>query len=74
MDIYTDTFTKEALEGIIAFYKTPAGQKLIKKLPELMQKSMQLFQKLVISITPKIEKANKEMEKTLKELKRKSQE
>ncbi len=73
IDIYVDVFTKEELEGIIAFYKTPVGQKLIKKQPELMQKSMQIAQKQLTTIMPKVQKAIKDMQETLKDSAGKSQ-
>lgn len=40
--IYTDLFTEEELDGIITFYKSPAGQAMLKKMPVLMQRGMQL--------------------------------
>jgi len=43
--IYQDSFTQEELDGMIAFYKTPAGQAVIKKMPVVMQASMQELQK-----------------------------
>ncbi len=74
IDLYADVFTKEELEGIIAFYKTPVGQKFIKKQPELMQKSMEISQKQMTTIMPKIQKAIEDTKETLKESKGKSQE
>ena len=74
IDIYADTFTKEELEGIIAFYKTPVGQKFIKKQPQLMQKSIEISQKQMATIMPKIQKAIEDMKETLKKSKGKSQE
>ena len=38
IDIYTEEFTEKELRDIIAFYKTPTGQKTITKMPVLMQK------------------------------------
>ena len=40
--IYAEAFTEEELNEISAFYKTPAGKKVIEKMPELMTKGMQL--------------------------------
>ena len=73
IDVYVDVFTKEELEGIIEFYKTPFGQKLIKKQPELMHKSMEIAQKQLTSIMPKLQKAIQDMKETLKESAGKSQ-
>lgn len=38
--IYAKHFTLEEIESLIAFNKTPLGQKLIKKMPLIMQESM----------------------------------
>jgi len=42
--IYDETFTKQELTDIIAFYKTPSGQTLLKKTPDLMAKASQVGQ------------------------------
>jgi len=38
--IYRDSFTQEEIDGILALYKTPAGQAMVKKMPIVMQRSM----------------------------------
>ena len=38
--IYADTFTVAELDQLIAFYKSPLGQKMVEKSPELMDRSM----------------------------------
>lgn len=38
--ILSEYYTLEELEAIISFYKSPAGQKLVKYNPEIMQKAM----------------------------------
>ena len=63
IDIYADTFAKEELEGMIAFYRTPVGQKFIRKQPELMQKTMGITQKRMATIMPKLQKAMEDMKK-----------
>ena len=55
IDIYAETFTEEELKGIIEFYKSPIGQKFIKKTPELMEKGMEIVQKQMNEIMPKID-------------------
>lgn len=40
MRIYGESFTQEELVGVLDFYKTPAGQALINKMPLVMQKTM----------------------------------
>jgi hypothetical protein len=41
-DMYMKTFTEKELEEINAFYITPAGQKVITELPQLVQQRNQL--------------------------------
>lgn len=59
--LYADTFTDEELEAIIAFYKSPAGQALVKKQPELMKRSMELSQKTMLQVMPRIQAMAREM-------------
>lgn len=40
MRIYGESFTQEELVGVLDFYKTPAGQAMIDKMPLVMQKTM----------------------------------
>jgi hypothetical protein len=63
-DIYAEVFTTEELEGLIAFYESPIGQKFIAKQPELAAASMRHMQGLMQEMMPKIqEKVKEEMEK-----------
>ena len=50
--MYADTFTDEELKGIMDFYKSPAGQKMLDKQPELMRRSMELNQKRMMDLMP----------------------
>ena len=59
--LYVETFTEDEMEGVIAFYKSPAGQAFIKKQPELMRRSMELSQKMMMRIMPKIQAMAKEL-------------
>lgn len=42
--IYSKYYTNEEIEGMIAFYQTPLGQKTIKVMPQLMTESIQIGQ------------------------------
>jgi len=53
--LYAKTFTTDEMKGVIAFYKTPAGKAFLDKQPELMKQSMEIGQKAVLKITPKIQ-------------------
>ncbi len=48
--IYTETFTEQELQGLVDFYKSPAGQAFIDKMPVVMNKSMQLAQQKMAPI------------------------
>ncbi len=40
--MYAEIFSAKELKDIAAFYKTPAGQKALEKIPEIMQRAMQI--------------------------------
>lgn len=44
LQVYRETFTQEEIDGLVAFYKSPAGLAFIEKMPLVMQKSMTLIQ------------------------------
>ncbi len=44
-EIYVETFTEPEIQEIIAFYKTPVGQKTLKTMPLVMTKSSEFAQK-----------------------------
>ncbi len=52
--IYSSVFSEEELQGIIAFYQSDAGQKMVKRQPELMQASMAVMQEQSMLLMPKI--------------------
>jgi hypothetical protein len=44
MQVYTETFTQEEIDSIIAFYESPAGRAFIAKMPTVLQKSTSFIQ------------------------------
>jgi hypothetical protein len=52
--LYTDTFTEEEIDGIATFYKSPTGQALLKKTPQLMSSMMQFMQGRIADLQPKM--------------------
>lgn len=58
-DIYRQTFTGEDMDAMIGFYSGPAGQKLLDKMPQLMQNTMTGVQKLLV---PMLEDMQREIE------------
>jgi hypothetical protein len=64
IDLYAQTFTDEELDGIIAFYKSPAGASMLAKTPELTQKALAISQKRVMAVLPEIQKMVQDFAKT----------
>jgi hypothetical protein len=54
--LYADAFTDEELDGLIAFYKSPAGQAFVTKTPQVMQQSMGIVQKLMAEAQPRLKR------------------
>lgn len=61
-DIYRQTFTAEDIDALIGFYGSPAGQKLLDKMPQLMQNTMAGVQKLLV---PMLEEMQRDIEAEL---------
>jgi hypothetical protein len=55
IQIYREVFTQKELEDQLAFYRSPAGQALIEKMPQVMQKSMALAQRQLGVLMPKLQ-------------------
>lgn len=47
IQIYTESFTQDEIDGLIAFYKSPAGVAFVNKMPLVAQKSVSLLQSLM---------------------------
>lgn len=58
--LYKESFSDEDVAGMLEFYKTPAGQAVIYKMPILMQKTMLEVQKMTSGMQPKIQKIQKQ--------------
>lgn len=52
--LYATTYTEEELDGIIGFYKSPVGQKMLEKTPELMTKSTEITQQKMRDLEPQL--------------------
>ncbi len=59
--IYSDTYTEEELDGILAFYHSPAGKAFLQKMPEVMQRSAPVMMVLIGGLQPEIKKITDEM-------------
>ncbi len=58
--IYGETYSEEEINGMLAFFQSPAGQGFIKKTPVLAQKMMVLSQTQMGDIMPDIQRIVKE--------------
>ncbi len=56
-DIYANVFSEDEIQGLIDFYHTPLGIKLLEKQPELMAATMQKMQGEMGKMMPKIQQA-----------------
>ena len=54
VQLYQESFTQEEVDGLIAFYRSPAGEALTNKMPLVMQKTMLLVQSRVASMMEKM--------------------
>ncbi|WP_157667497.1 DUF2059 domain-containing protein [Comamonas serinivorans] len=52
--IYQESFDQAEIDGLIAFYASPAGQAMVQKMPTVMAKSMAFMQVQMRSIMPKL--------------------
>jgi hypothetical protein len=55
LKVYRESFTQEEVNGVIAFYKSPAGQAYVKKMPVVMQKTMTEMQQRMGPMMQKIQ-------------------
>jgi uncharacterized protein len=65
--VYQATYTQDDVDGLIAFYKTPAGQALINKSPLMMQNMMDEMRALMRPMIQRIGQIKKEAEQEMKE-------
>jgi hypothetical protein len=65
IQIYRDTFTQDEVDGLTAFYESPAGQAFIKKQPELMKNTMAVMQERMGAMMGKIQQISEETAKEL---------
>ena len=53
--IYRDSFTQDEIDAQLAFYRTPGGQAVIAKMPMVVQKSMEMGQRQMQRLVPKMQ-------------------
>ena len=65
VDLYASEYTEEQVDGILAFYKSPIGQALLDKTPELITKSTAIVQARMQDFGPRVQKITEDMQKQL---------
>jgi uncharacterized protein len=65
LQCYKETFSQDEVDGIIGFYKSPAGQAISEKYPQVMKKAQTLMQARIGPMSDKVQVA---MDKMIKEL------
>jgi len=53
--IYQKSFTQAEVDGLIAFYKTPAGQALLSKMPVVVENTFAEMRTMITPITQRIQ-------------------
>ncbi|TAK75343.1 MAG: DUF2059 domain-containing protein [Aquabacterium sp.] len=66
IEVYKENFSQEEIVAQIAFYKTPAGQSVIAKMPAVMQKTMGGVQSRMAPVMAKLQEV---MQKSSEEIK-----
>jgi hypothetical protein len=64
--LYSESFTEEEAAGMLSFYKTPAGQAVINKMPTLTLKTTIEVQKMVMGVGPQMQKIQEEFTAEMK--------
>ena len=52
--IYSESLSQDEIDGLIAFYKSAAGQAFTNKMPLIMQKSMAVTEAKMVELMPKM--------------------
>lgn len=60
VQVYSDTYTDQELDGILAFYRSPAGQAMVAKSPELMTKTRNTMIERMSSLQSQVQQLSKE--------------
>ena len=72
VQLYTQYFTQEEVDGLIAFYQSPAGRSMVVKMPQLMQGLMAALPAFMAPALEQIRTLSQQMAKDLQALKTKA--
>lgn len=59
--VYQKSFTQQEVDGMVAFYKTPAGQAVIGKMPAVLQNTMDEMQQMMAPVMQKMQKMQQDV-------------
>lgn len=66
--LYTKYFSQEEIDGIIAFYQSPAGKSMLTKMPQVMQGVMAAMPSVLAPMMEKMRVASEQMATDLRAL------
>ena len=67
VNLYDKQFSEQEISDMLDFYKTESGQAILKKMPQVMQQSMQMSQALVQDAMPEIQAIAGQLGEALKQ-------
>jgi hypothetical protein len=70
--VYSETFTQEEIDGLTAFYESPAGKAFVSKVPQVMKKTMTLMQARMGPVIRNLQQSIRESAQQVSDLKAKS--
>jgi hypothetical protein len=65
VQVYSESFNQEEIDGLIAFYESKAGKAFVAKMPTVMQKTMMLTQQ---KMAPMMQKMQQSMREAMQEV------
>ncbi len=68
--IYQKTFTQPEVDGMLAFYRTPAGAAVINKMPAIMQNTMDEIQGTMGPVMEKVQRLQQDVVARMKDVKK----
>jgi hypothetical protein len=69
--IYQKTFSQQEVDGMIAFYNTPAGQAVVTKMPAVMQNTMDEMLQMMTPVMQKMQRMQQDVVAEMKAEKKK---
>jgi hypothetical protein len=61
IEVYVAVYTEDELREVTAFYRSSIGQKVLAKMPQLIEESMRIAQEQMKDVLPKIQALGDEM-------------